>query len=358
MSVVVEEYNPLWPAHFQQIRSELASYLKGVSVKSIEHVGSTSVPGLAAKPIIDVDIIVSRENLGPAIDALVQNGSFTYLGELGIKDRHALRDPKQSPQRNTYICIDGAFQTRNHLALRDTLRTNTALREEYADVKRGLAARGVDIVDYLKGKGGIIQKILKESGILTEEELNAIDAANTNVERIGATKTAKLTLREFVTSDVDGYYELESDPDVVRYQTFEPFTYEQAKKQVFEILRDSACIPRQHIELAVTHENQLIGRVGAMLDPNSGKDGQPHLASLWFSFMPKWQGKGYATEAVEKFIELLGRRPLTLEIECDPRNTRSVKMAERLGFERVTVTERAYESKGEMVDSWVFRKSY
>jgi RimJ/RimL family protein N-acetyltransferase len=72
--------------------------------------------------------------------------------------------------------------------------------------------------------------------------------------------------------------------------------------------------------------------------------------------MPKWQGRGFATEAVEKFIEVLGTKPLELDIECDPRNTGSVNMAKRLGFEKISFRERAYESKGEWVDSLVFRK--
>jgi GrpB-like predicted nucleotidyltransferase (UPF0157 family)/RimJ/RimL family protein N-acetyltransferase len=357
MSVTVEQYNPQWPSHFEQIKSELESHLTSVSIISIEHVGSTSVPGLAAKPIIDIDIIVTRENVQPAIDALVKHG-FTYLGELGIIDRHAIRDPNQSPARNIYICVEGAFQTRNHLGLRDTLRSNPDLRDEYARVKLDLAAKGTNLVDYIQGKSDIVQKILKAAGLLSEEELSAINDANHKGQRFGATKTERLVLREFVLADVEAFHELESKPEVVRYQDFPPRTRDEAFREVVAILQNSAVDPREHFELAVTYEGRFIGRVGAKVQRKDGKTGDAPTvpsANLWFSFMPDAHHRGFATEAMKAFIGLL-ERPLRLEIECDPRNTGSVKMAERLGFKQVSLTERAYESKGEWVDSLVYQK--
>lgn len=363
MSVVVEQYNPEWPSYFQKIKSELEAYLRDVILVSIEHVGSTSVPGLAAKPIIDVDIIVEPENVQNAIDALVANGKFTYLGELGIADRHCLKDPNQSPARNIYICVDGAFQTRNHLGVRDTLCLNPALRDEYAQVKLELAAQGLNIVDYVKAKSGIVQKILKEAGLLSEEELADILSANQRGDIFGASKTERLTLREFEMKDIAAFHKLESIPEVVRYQTWPPRTLEQAHKEVATAIQNCSSTPRLHFELAViyTETSTFIGRVGAKLKPQPTEirdKVEIQHADLWFSFMPEYQGQGFATEAVKKFLELLVTRnsPLKVEIECDPRNIGSVRMAERLKFERVSFTERAFECKGEWVDSLVFQK--
>ena len=144
MPVIVEKYNPEWANQFKQIKAELEFFLQDVAVVSIEHVGSTSVPGLAAKPIIDIDIVVERPNVQPAIDALVAN-EFIYLGELGIIDRHALRSPNATPPRNIYITVEGCFSLRNHLGVRNTLRNDETLRDEYGQVKLDLAAQGLEI---------------------------------------------------------------------------------------------------------------------------------------------------------------------------------------------------------------------
>lgn len=373
MSVIVEKYNPEWPNQFQQIKSGLETYLEDVEYISIEHVGSTSVPGLAAKPIIDVDIIVTRENVEPAKEALTGKANFDYLGELGIIDRHVFKDPNQTLRHNIYVCVDGVAQTRNHLGLRDTLRTNKELRDEYARVKLDLAAKDTNIIDYLEAKGVVIQKILKASGALSREELVAIQRANLKGERFGAIRTNRLILREFVMKDAEGYFELESNEENARYQDWPPRTKEQARKLVIENIRNHNAAPRRNFELVVERDGRFIGRVGAKLSPTNcdslpGERTIKHVThgNLWFSFLPSEQGKGYATEAMTSFIEALTEQTKgakdggkwELDIECDPRNTASCRLAERLGFEKHSMTKEAYESKGEWVDSLVYRQVF
>ena len=359
MAVAVESYNPAWPAHFEIIKLELQSHLASINILSIEHVGSTSVPTLAANPIIDIDVIVAtHEDVQPVIKALVANANFTDLGELGITYQHALKDLSQPPNSNIYISVHGALQTRNHLGVRDTLRGHPVLRDEYGAFKTQLAARGMNIVDYGEAKSGIMQKNLRASGLLSDEELKEMEEANKRIERIGAIKTQRLLLREFVLTDVDGYFGLESQAEVVRYQTFGPLSRDEARQCVANVIKNSSAVPRTHFELAVEFGGVFVGRVGASVKriaEESGADLHPH-ADLWFSFVPKYQGNGFASEALQAFITLLGS-PLELEIECDPRNKGSWKLAERLGFARVSLTERVYECKGEWVDSLVYRKS-
>lgn len=362
MSVVVSQYDPNWPLQFQQIKSELELHLQGVPYISIEHVGSTSVPGLAAKPIIDIDVIAAPENVQFVVDALIAIAKFDYLGELGIADRHVFKDPNQSPPRNLYVCVDGAAQTRNHLGIRNTLRSNPELRDEYARVKLELAAKGTNIIDYIEAKGFIIQKILRSSGMLTGEELAAIEKANIKGEKWGAIKTERLLLREFVAKDVEDYYTLESNEENARYQDWPPRTKEQARQLVLANIQNLCVVPRTNWELAIEDAGHMVGRVGAALT-QVDVDGQVQPVSqfnLWFSFLPSVQGKGFATEAMTVFIDELVKRQngatVELEIECDPRNTGSWKLAERLGFEKHSLTERAWESKGEWVDSLVYRK--
>lgn len=146
----------------------------GVPVVGIEHVGSTSVPGLAAKPVIDCDIIVAPVGVEAASTVLVQLG-FEPLGELGIPQRWAFKEPVRLAGTNTYVIIDGSLSLRNHLRVRDTLRSNAVLREEYAKVKKRVGATAANIDEYGQGKNALVQRILATAG-LSEDERMSIDA--------------------------------------------------------------------------------------------------------------------------------------------------------------------------------------
>ena len=74
MPILVTAYDSDWPMRFSRIRAELDRALGALPVRAIEHVGSTSVPGLAAKPVIDIDVVVDRPNLQDAIAALARIG--------------------------------------------------------------------------------------------------------------------------------------------------------------------------------------------------------------------------------------------------------------------------------------------
>ncbi|KAF2758589.1 acetyltransferase [Pseudovirgaria hyperparasitica] len=170
--------------------------------------------------------------------------------------------------------------------------------------------------------------------------------------------TPRLSLREFTANDVDSFYALESNPANARYQTWEPRTRQQSSKLVDEAINSILIQPRRVIELVVetgceTETPRFIGRVGCMIADN--------IANLWFSFLPAAQGKGYATEAVRALITFLHDAPAgnlvafeTLQIECDPRNTGSRRIAERLGFQKISEELNVYKCKGELVGSVVY----
>jgi GrpB-like predicted nucleotidyltransferase (UPF0157 family) len=174
--IIVVDYDPQWPEAFTTIRRVLDEALRGVPDVTIEHVGSTSVPGLPAKPIIDVDVIVKRSDADSAIAALVLAG-YSYLGDLGVADRHAFTAPTHAIRQNTYVVVEGCLSLRNHLGLRTMLRADGALRDEYAAVKRRLAAETDDIDVYVDGKSDVIRRILERSGITTRE-LDIIEDIN------------------------------------------------------------------------------------------------------------------------------------------------------------------------------------
>jgi GrpB-like predicted nucleotidyltransferase (UPF0157 family) len=176
--IEVCEYDPAWPHRFEQLRAEYANALHAARVPflSIEHVGSTSVPGLAAKPVLDIDIVVEATNVSAASAVLVGLG-FEPRGELGIPQRWAFSEPDRLLGTHTYIVVDGSLALRNHLSVRDTLRADPRLRDEYGQIKRRVGATADEIDEYVAGKNATIQQILAAAGF-SENELVSIDEAN------------------------------------------------------------------------------------------------------------------------------------------------------------------------------------
>ena len=170
------DYDPAWPARFEELRAEYAAAMEaaGVPVVAIEHVGSTSVPGLAAKPIIDCDIVVREDDVLAASEVLTELG-FTPLGELGVPLRWAFKDPERLAPTNTYVIVEGCLSLRNHLALRAVLRNDPGLRDEYAALKRRAGLEAANIDDYGQSKTQVVLKILAAAG-LPESDIASIAA--------------------------------------------------------------------------------------------------------------------------------------------------------------------------------------
>jgi len=168
--ITVADYDPAWPERFESLRAEYAAAMAaaGVPLVAIEHVGSTSVPGLAAKPVIDVDIVVQAADVVAASGVLTSLG-FTPQGDLGIPQRWAFRAPARLARTNTYVIVDGCLSLRNHLAVRDVLRADQTLRDEYAAVKKQAGARLDDIDEYVLAKNDIVLKILAAGGLTDAE---------------------------------------------------------------------------------------------------------------------------------------------------------------------------------------------
>lgn len=184
--IEVVEYQQAWPERFSVLRDAYAAALDaaGAGYRSIEHVGSTSVPGLAAKPIIDVDIVVDPGEVAAAVAALAAIG-FEPRGDLGVPDRQAFRTPEPFAPTNTYVVVAGSLALRNHLAVRDVLRADPELRDEYAAVKRRAAAEAQDIDDYIERKSEVLARILLAGG-LSDRERAAITATNRRITGRGA----------------------------------------------------------------------------------------------------------------------------------------------------------------------------
>ncbi len=174
--ITVVDYDSTWPDTFGMLRDRYLYALRDVAIVTIEHVGSTSVEGLAAKPVIDIDIVVAAEQVGAASSALVGIG-YQPLGEMGIAQRWAFREPPHSPRTNTYVVVDGSLALRNHLAARNLLRTNPELRDEYARLKRRLAVTVVESDAYVEAKSALLSRVLRQAGF-DDSELATVEAAN------------------------------------------------------------------------------------------------------------------------------------------------------------------------------------
>lgn len=171
MEVVAAD--PGWDQQFEHVAEDLAAALRSVPVHAIEHVGSTSVPGLAAKPILDIDVLVMSENIPTAITALEAAG-YIHQGDLGVPGREAFSAPDDNPRRHVYLGTPDNPHMKNHLAVRNVLRARADLRAEYASVKLAVAADPhIDIDTYLARKSAVLQKVLTETA-LSERDLRAI----------------------------------------------------------------------------------------------------------------------------------------------------------------------------------------
>lgn len=171
----MRDYDLTWPDRFEERRAEYAAAFTAAAVAfvSIEHVGSTSVPGLAAKPIIDIDIVVESSNVETASAVLVDLG-FEPRGELGIPQRWAFWEPDRFVGTNTYVVVADSLALRNHLAVRDTLRADRELRTDYSNVKKRIGAAASDLYEYGAGKNEVIQRILASAGISDEDRSSII----------------------------------------------------------------------------------------------------------------------------------------------------------------------------------------
>ncbi len=176
-TVVVVDYDEIWPTRFEMLRSRAWPVVADFAL-GIEHVGSTSVVGLAAKPIIDMTVVVrDRADVPLAIERLATIG-YSHRGNLGIEDREAFDHPGDLPRHNLYVCPQGTIGIVNQVAVRDYLRGHPDAARRYGELKKELAVRFPDDIDrYVFGKTDFVLQVLREAG-LTPQQLAAIERVN------------------------------------------------------------------------------------------------------------------------------------------------------------------------------------
>jgi len=160
--LVIKEYDPQWPILFEELRVKFSNLL-GDLVSAIEHVGSTSVPGLAAKSIIDLDVLLaSAAYLPEAIRRLATLG-YEHEGDLGIAGREAFRTPPNLFAHHLYVCLPNYEEFRRHILLRNYLRSHPAEVSAYSRLKWDLFAKFKDRADYIQGKADFVNELVQRA---------------------------------------------------------------------------------------------------------------------------------------------------------------------------------------------------
>jgi GrpB-like predicted nucleotidyltransferase (UPF0157 family) len=159
----VVAYDPGWPGLFGELRDRVDTVVADIPHVT-EHVGSTAVPGLDAKPIIDLDVVVPDEAaVGAAIEALAGAG-WQHQGDLGITGREAFLPPADAVYHHLYVVVAGNQAHRDHVDLRNFLRTHPVQAARYGALKHRLAALlKTDRAAYTDGKAAMIGDFLRQA---------------------------------------------------------------------------------------------------------------------------------------------------------------------------------------------------
>lgn len=160
--IKIFDCDPSWPQKFKTHKEKIAGAL-GEKALRIEHIGSTSVPGLAAKPIIDILLVVA--NSGDEASYLPQLKKVGYelrVREPDFYEHRMLRTPERDVQIHVFSL--GSPEIEHYITFRDRLRSNESDRKRYEEIKRQLTAQSwSDMNAYVNAKTEVIEKILSEA---------------------------------------------------------------------------------------------------------------------------------------------------------------------------------------------------
>ena len=167
--VTVLPYDEAWKTAFDAINTEIECAI-GELILGIEHVGSTSVEGMSAKPCIDLDVIIKDSSmLDDVIERLAEIG-YIHEGDLGIKDREAFKytDKPHLMAHHLYVCTENSEELRRHILFRDFLRNDPDAAKRYSAVKKTAAKLYPNDIDkYIEYKSPCIEDLYVQCGLIT-----------------------------------------------------------------------------------------------------------------------------------------------------------------------------------------------
>jgi GrpB-like predicted nucleotidyltransferase (UPF0157 family) len=148
----IADYDPDWPRRYEIEAGRLRAAL-GAGVVAVEHVGSTAVPGLAAKPVIDISVGLRRAGLSEDDIAAMEGLGYEYLGENGLPGRLFFRKNESGKRtHHVHAVAHGGEHWHRHRSFRDYLLAHPEEAERYAAEKRRLAAEVFTFGDYWERK--------------------------------------------------------------------------------------------------------------------------------------------------------------------------------------------------------------
>ena len=159
--IIIKEYDPGWPVLYEQERAAVQEALAPY-MNAIEHIGSTSVPGLAAKPIIDMAVDLHTYPLPAEAIKAMETLGYEHMGEYGVEGRQYFR--KGNPRTyHVHAYSPGNPEWAAHLLFRDYLRTHPEVARDYEQLKRELAARHIDRTAYTEDKTSFVLSTLAKA---------------------------------------------------------------------------------------------------------------------------------------------------------------------------------------------------
>ena len=343
----LDPYDPAWPALYAREEQRIRRVLGG-RVLRIEHTGSTSVPGLSAKPRIDITLAVADSADEAAyVPDLEAAGYSLVIREAAWFEHRVLKGPDTDV--NLHVFSAAAAEIERMVRFRDWLRSHDDDRRRYEERKRELARRTWKYVQqYADAKSEVI------ADILARAEAEAAGAGPTPLlDPSYPIRTARLLLRPFEPGDLDALHDLFGREDVSRYLDWEPLSREQAVKRLDKRMTQTRITGEgQPIALAVEEaaSGRVIGEVVLGLTSLAHRQGL-----IGWSIHPDAQGRGYATEAAAELLRL-GFEGLGLHrivADADPRNEPSIRVMDKLGMRREAVHIDAMWIKGEWVGAHV-----
>ncbi len=162
-TVVVADYDPAWPERFRALADRAASAL-GEMALAIEHVGSTSVPGLAAKPVIDIQISVASLEPLDALRVPLERLGYVFRADNPERTKRYFREAPGTPRTHIHVRAAGSWGEQFALLFRDYVRAHPDVAARYAALKRELAERfRDDRRGYTEAKSPFIWAVMAEA---------------------------------------------------------------------------------------------------------------------------------------------------------------------------------------------------
>ena len=323
--VTVVPYDEAWKTDFEEIKKEIEGAV-GELIVGIEHVGSTSVEGLSAKPCIDIDVIIQDYGVFDAVVQRLETIGYIHEGDLGIKDREAFRyaDKPHLQQHHLYVCPQYSEELYRHRTFRDFLRNNPDAVKKYGRVKEKAAALFPDDMDqYIGYKSTCIEELYEMCGLGAKPRKNPM-----------ILQTNRLLLRPWREEDAASLYAYAHDPAVGPPAGWPPHTSVEHSR---EIIRTVFSAPETYA-VCLKENGNPIGSIGLHRNDIAEADDEYELG-YWIG-KPFW-GQGLIPEASRELLrhafEDLGMK----RIWCGhyDGNTKSRRVMEKLGFTYHHTTE-------------------